>query len=109
VNRRRQLQLGFSAILGVADTAWVFPLMSGLLATEKHYSPTEISALWGFAPSKVREIFIDEPGVLKIGEPSRREGKRLVRGYHTLRIPESVVLRVHARLSAPSSGTRRVR
>lgn len=81
--------------------------MSGLLATEKHYSPTEISALWGFAPSRVRELFADEPGVLKLGEPSRREGKRLVRSYFTLRIPESVVLRVHARLSEHSSGTKR--
>jgi hypothetical protein len=81
--------------------------MSGLLATEKHYSPTEISALWGLAPSKVRELFADEPGVLMIGEPSRREGKRLVRSYFTMRIPESVMLRVHSRLSERSASRSR--
>jgi hypothetical protein len=31
--------------------------MSSLLATEKHYSPVEISDRWGLAPSKVRELF----------------------------------------------------
>jgi hypothetical protein len=47
----------------------------------------------------IRELFIDEPGVIMIGQPSRREGRTLKRSYYTLRIPESVAVRVHARLS----------
>jgi hypothetical protein len=72
------------------------------LATEKHYTPVELSELWNLSPSKVRELFADEPGVVRIGERSRREGRKLTRGYFTLRIPESVAIRVHSRLSASS-------
>lgn len=70
------------------------------LALEKHYTPVELAALWCLAPSKVRELLADEPGVLRIGEPSRRVGKKLTRGYFSLRIPESVAVRVHSRLTA---------
>jgi hypothetical protein len=31
------------------------------------------------SPSKVRELFAEEEGVFRFGEPSRREGKKLVR------------------------------
>jgi hypothetical protein len=62
-------------------------------ATERHYSVAEVAELWKLSKSKVRKIFQDEPGVLALGEPRPRFGRR--RGYVTLRIPESVLGRVH--------------
>ena len=56
------------------------------LAGQRHYTPGELGELWHLAPSKIRELFTDEPGVLRIGEPSRREGRQLKRSYFTLRI-----------------------
>jgi hypothetical protein len=56
----------------------------------KHYSLDE---LWGVSPYSIRRIFRDEPGVLKIRENSQKRKRSL-----TLRIPESVVARVHMRL-----------
>ena len=50
--------------------------------------------MWGLSAPKVRELFRDEEGVVVIGEPERR----YKRGYETLRIPQSVVRRVHAKL-----------
>ena len=73
-----------------------------MLAHEKHYTPTELSALWNLAPSKVRELFENEPGVMRIGEGSRKEGRSIKRGYFSMRIPESVMVRVHTRLSSKS-------
>lgn len=81
--------------------------MQSLLATERHYTPIELGELWHLAPSKVRELFAEEPGVLRIGEPSRRESRKLKRSYYTMRIPESVAVRVHTKLSERTSARRR--
>lgn len=62
-----------------------------VLALERHYSPAEIAELWGLSVDSVRRLFESEDGVLIIGES---EGK-FRRRYTTLRIPESVVERVH--------------
>jgi hypothetical protein len=63
-------------------------------ALEKHYSVFEISDLWGLSPGVVRSLFSDRADVIRIGH-----GERLhKRAYITLRIPESVVQRVHAEL-----------
>lgn len=65
-------------------------------ATERHYSASELATLWNLSADTVRRLFEHEPGVLVIGtEP----GKYSRRRYTTLRIPESVVQRVHRRLS----------
>jgi hypothetical protein len=63
---------------------------------ERHYAVTEIAEMWNLSPDKVREIFEGEPGVLVIGDRSPRHKRR----YVTLRIPHSVLQRVHRRLSA---------
>jgi hypothetical protein len=63
-------------------------------ALERHYTPAEIGALWGFDQTTIRRMFMDEPGVLKEGKRGRRDGKRQ---YVSLRIPESVAVRVHER------------
>lgn len=62
---------------------------------ERHYAVTEIAEMWNLSPDKVREIFEDEPGVLVIGERNPRRKRR----YVTLRVPQSVLERVHRRLS----------
>ena len=54
---------------------------------ERHYSVTEVAGIWNLSRDSVRRIFRREPGVLVIGER-----------YITLRIPESVLQRVHRRL-----------
>lgn len=63
---------------------------------ERHYAVTEIAEMWNLSADKVRELFGEEPGVLVIGEQDRRQKRR----YVTLRIPQSVVERVHLRLSS---------
>jgi hypothetical protein len=65
---------------------------------ERHYAVTEIAEMWSLSADKVRELFEDEPGVLVIGERSPRHKRR----YITLRIPQSVLERVHRRLSSKS-------
>lgn len=65
---------------------------------EKHFHPSELAEAWGLHPSTVRRMFEKEPGVILIGEPSRRVGRALRRSYFTMRIPESVVERVHQKL-----------
>ena len=68
------------------------------VSLEKHYSVAELSQSWGFSEKTIRRMFTHEPGVLKWGE----EEGRFKRGYITLRIPESVVQRVHRRLRIAS-------
>ena len=75
-------------------------MAGAILATERHFTPTQLAALWGMSPSKVRELFSEEEGVIRFGEPSRREGKKLVRSYYSMRIPESVASRVHDSLTS---------
>lgn len=70
-------------------------------ATERHYSVAEIAKLWSLSPNAIRRIFQKEPGVLAIGEPRPRFGRG--RGRVTLRIPQSVLERVHRRESIASN------
>lgn len=65
---------------------------------EKHFSPQELSEIWVLSDTKIRRLFENEPGVVLVGEPSRRLGKKLKRRYYTMRIPESVALRVYERM-----------
>jgi transcriptional regulator GlxA family with amidase domain len=68
------------------------------LANEKHYSVAELAALWALSERTIRRMFENEPGVLCWGSSERR----FRRGYRTLRIPETVVLRVHRQLRIAS-------
>jgi hypothetical protein len=63
-------------------------------ALERHYSVEEIRALWGLSDKTVKKLFADEKGVMRFGRP----GSSTRRGHETLRVPESVLLRVHSRL-----------
>ena len=60
---------------------------------ERHFSVDELSALWGMSDDFVRHLFLHEPDVVIFYH--RRPGRRV---YRTLRIPESVALRVHRRM-----------
>lgn len=65
---------------------------AGVFVFERHFAAKQLADLWGLDESTVRRMFQDEPGVLKIGKANRRDGKR---DYVSLRIPESVAVRVH--------------
>jgi hypothetical protein len=64
------------------------------IMAERHYSPDELASLWGVSADTVRNIFREEPGVLRFNQPKQRRHK-----YVMMRIPESVAKRVHKRLS----------
>ena len=63
-------------------------------AFEPHYTVQEIAKKWHLSEKTVRGLFQHEPGVIVID----REGRRFKRAYCTMRVPESVARRVHARL-----------
>ena len=69
---------------------------TNLIVDERHYSPADLAKAWGVNVETIRNIFREEPGVVKIGEKDPQHK----RPYLTLRIPESVAVRVHKRLSA---------
>jgi hypothetical protein len=78
-----------------ANVILLKPTMTLPAAMEPHYSPLQVSKMWGVSTETARRIFSEEPGVLKIGHA----GSKYRRAYITLRIPESVVERVHRKLS----------
>ncbi len=60
---------------------------------DRHFTLEEIATNWHVSVDTVRRIFQDEPGVVVLVRA--RPGRRT---YRTIRIPESVVLRVHRRM-----------
>jgi predicted transcriptional regulator len=81
-----------------AQSTWDSPVSEesagGHLASERHYSVAEIAELWGLSERTVKRMFENEPGVLRWGSDERLHK----RGYWTIRVPESVLERVHRRL-----------
>jgi transcriptional regulator GlxA family with amidase domain len=66
------------------------------LSVEKHYSVPELAKLWQLSEKTIRRMFEKEPGVIFWGVAESRFRRR----YRTLRIPATVVLRVHRQLRA---------
>lgn len=66
------------------------------ICAEKHYSVSELASSWQLSENTIRRMFENEPGVLKWGTTEGRFKRR----YITMRIPETVVLRVHRQLRA---------
>jgi hypothetical protein len=62
---------------------------------ERHYTIAEIGGLWGLSKDSVRRIFQNETGVLVLG---RKNVNGVERQYRTVRVPESVLERVHRKL-----------
>ena len=67
------------------------------IALERHYSVQEIADMWAMSPKTVRRLFENEGGVLRWGSEEQLTRHRRRRGYCSLRIPESVLIRVHQR------------
>jgi len=65
------------------------------LSLQRHCSISEIAELWCLDEKTVRRLFASEPGVVELAN----EETRSKRSYITRRIPESVLRRVHRRLT----------
>ncbi len=63
----------------------------------RHFSVIELAHAWNLSVKTVRALFENEPGVLVIDPLNGHKFSR--RRYRTLRIPQTVAERVHARLS----------
>jgi hypothetical protein len=65
------------------------------LATERHYTVQEVAEMWAMSSQTVYRIFEDEAGTLKVSFPRllSKQAKRAPRV--SLRIPASVLARVH--------------
>jgi hypothetical protein len=64
------------------------------VSLERHYSVQEVAKLWGISRQTVTRLFAGEPGILPIGHGETRRK----RAYYMLKIPESVLIRVHRKL-----------
>ena len=83
-----------------AEYDWLnsIPGQTGETSLERHFSVSELASLWDLSEQTIRRMFAGEPGVIEWGHTE----SRFKRGYITLRIPESVVQRVHCRLRSTS-------
>jgi hypothetical protein len=63
---------------------------------QRHYTVAQVAEMWNLSEDAVRRLFCNEPGVLALGDSSVGRRKRR---YVTLRIPQSVIDRVHRILS----------
>jgi len=61
------------------------------VAFERHFTIRELSDLWHLAYETVQRLVENEPGVLIF----HTDGTLKKRKYTTIRVPESVALRVH--------------
>jgi hypothetical protein len=61
---------------------------------ERHFAPAEVAELWQLDVETIRRLFQAEPGVVVLQAPVKK-GRR---PYKTIRIPQSVLERVHKRL-----------
>ena len=66
------------------------PEQPGVIVFERHYMPKELAAVWRLDETTIRRLFIDEPGVLKIGKSGRRDGKGTTSRCGFLRASHSV-------------------
>ena len=77
------------------QSAPTMPVSSSLSFAARHYSVAEVAAVWKLSHDAVRKIFQNEPGVLVLGG----QGPAHKRRYTTMRVPESVMLRVYRRMT----------
>jgi hypothetical protein len=67
---------------------------TNLVVNEPHFTPSDLAKAWGLSAEKVRQLFRNESGVLRLASSDDSRA----RGYVTLRNPQSVAVRVHTRL-----------
>jgi hypothetical protein len=65
---------------------------------DRHYTVEQLATIWGFGRATVRQWVENEPGVLRLGESRIRKGRK--NPYVSLRVPESVAMRVYRRHTA---------
>jgi hypothetical protein len=70
-------------------------------ALERHYTVAEVAQMWGWSETKVRDTFREAEGVLQSNLRTLRPRKR---NHVVLRIPQSVLLRVHGELAVAERG-----
>jgi len=92
-NHRSNSETGFAPESTTHNTSVSEP--SAKVFAEQHYTVEEIAQMWKLSKDSVRRLFKDESGVLVLS-PQNRKGKR---SYSTVRIPSSVLERVHKKLS----------
>lgn len=63
---------------------------------EPIFTSDELAERTKLDPTTIRKIFVDEPGVIRLG----RSGSRDRRKYYALRIPSAVAQRVISRMTA---------
>jgi hypothetical protein len=68
--------------------------VAGPVATERHYTLAEVASMWGLCWKTIRKLFDKEPGIVVIGHAGDNTRNR----YQTVRIPESVLVRVYQRM-----------
>lgn len=66
----------------------------GVLMMERHFTLHQLAEQWGFSYDFVLEHFRDEPGVVVAGIKANNRK----RGRPTIRVPESVAVRVYSRM-----------
>ena len=69
------------------------------IVAEEYFTPKELSNSTKLSPDAIRRMFVDEPGVIRIGHPTSRKKRQ----YYTLRIPAGVVERVFSRMKVRGS------
>jgi hypothetical protein len=62
---------------------------------ERHYTIRELSKLWHLSYEATRRLFVDEPGVLRVGGRLRKNR----RGYQSMRVPASIARKVYRRVT----------
>ncbi len=72
---------------------------TGGKALERHYTVKEVAEMWSMSPQSVKRLFDREPGVIAFTANNTHPGSR---EKWTLRIPQSVLERVHAGLQKRS-------
>ncbi len=70
------------------------PIPPSDVALEQHFTLGEVAKRLHLSVATTKSLFENEPGVLKIV----REGTATKRRHTTIRVPESIVIRVHRSL-----------
>jgi hypothetical protein len=64
---------------------------------ERHYTLSELAAHWRMSVGTLRVWFENEPGIVRYGTGKLSKGKQ--RTYVSIRVPESVAVRVYQRMT----------
>jgi hypothetical protein len=66
---------------------------------DKHLRVSYLAEKWGFSDQFIRDLFKNEPGVIRVLRPEKSNGRKggFKREYESMRIPESVARRVYER------------